>query len=101
MSAGAFGREVRLGHPDKHHFSINSSFCQAFLTNMAKEIEQEKKAKLSELSSYIRDFCDYLEIEKNRSRRTRENYAFYLGRFATWAEKEGVTKVKDLELETV
>lgn len=58
--------------------------------------------KASKLREYIRDFCDYLEIEKNRSRRTRENYGFYLGRFAEWCERHGrVSDPKQVTLETV
>jgi len=34
----------------------------------------------------LQDFLDYLEIEKNRSKRTRENYDFYLRRFLAWAD---------------
>jgi len=37
------------------------------------------------LSSLVNDFLDHLEIEKNRSSRTRANYEFYLRRFVTFA----------------
>lgn len=37
---------------------------------------------MSDLSTYVDDFLDYLEIEKNRSPKTIENYAHYLSRFA-------------------
>jgi site-specific recombinase XerD len=58
--------------------------------------------KLNELDGYIRDFCDYLEIEKNRSRRTRDNYSFYLSRFSKWAaEKGGVSRAKDISNEAI
>ncbi len=57
--------------------------------------------KLTELRKLIGEFCEYLEIEKNRSRRTWENYAFYLNRFATWAEEHGANKAKAIDLETV
>lgn len=33
---------------------------------------------------YIQDFLDYLEIERNRSLRTINNYKFYLERFSGW-----------------
>jgi len=36
------------------------------------------------LSSYLRDFLEYLEIEKNRSQKTIQNYDFYLRRFLGW-----------------
>ncbi|HWQ99624.1 MAG TPA: site-specific tyrosine recombinase/integron integrase [Candidatus Methylomirabilis sp.] len=38
------------------------------------------------LSSYIRPFLEYLEIEKGRSSLTVRNYEFYLNRFITWAK---------------
>jgi len=37
---------------------------------------------MSDLFTHIDDFLDYLEIEKNRSSKTIENYAHYLSRFA-------------------
>jgi site-specific recombinase XerD len=38
------------------------------------------------ISSLITDFLDHLEIEKNRSPRTRANYEFYLKRFSNFAK---------------
>lgn len=38
------------------------------------------------LSSYIRPFLEYLEIEKGRSGLTVRNYDFYLQRFIDWAK---------------
>ncbi len=46
------------------------------------------------LRQLLGDFLDYTEIEKNRSLRTRENYAFYLTRFLDWAKSEN--KGKDI-----
>jgi len=40
----------------------------------------------SKIEQLLQDFLDHLEIEKNRSRKTRENYEFYLKRFLDWAE---------------
>lgn len=40
---------------------------------------------MSGINTYIDDFLDYLEIEKNRSPKTIENYAHYLARFADFA----------------
>ncbi|KKU73662.1 MAG: Tyrosine recombinase XerD [Parcubacteria group bacterium GW2011_GWA2_47_26] len=39
------------------------------------------------LSTLLRQFLEYLEVERGRSRRTLENYQFYLGRFVEWAAK--------------
>jgi site-specific recombinase XerD len=38
------------------------------------------------LSSYLRQFLEYLEIEKGRSSMTIRNYEFYLQRFIDWAK---------------
>jgi site-specific recombinase XerD len=38
------------------------------------------------LSSYLRQFLEYLEIEKGRSQMTIRNYEFYLQRFFDWAK---------------
>ncbi|MDD5340842.1 MAG: tyrosine-type recombinase/integrase [Patescibacteria group bacterium] len=39
----------------------------------------------SKLQNLIREFLEYLEIEKGRSRMTIRNYEFYLLRFLTWS----------------
>jgi len=39
---------------------------------------------MTKLSSYLHDFLEYLEIEKNRSQKTTQNYDFYLRRFLEW-----------------
>lgn len=38
------------------------------------------------LDNLLKDFLEYLEIEKNRSRKTVENYGHYLERFFSWAK---------------
>src|SRR5512133_1440934 len=38
------------------------------------------------LSSYLRQYMEYLEIEKGRSPMTIRNYDFYLQRFIEWAK---------------
>lgn len=43
---------------------------------------------VASLSNHIDDFLDYLEVEKHRSDRTRENYAHYLSRFAEFVNKD-------------
>lgn len=50
------------------------------------------------IEQLLEDFLDYLEIEKNRSRRTRENYEFYLRRFLKWAE---IAKPEDITADRV
>lgn len=46
----------------------------------------------------ITEFLEYLEIEKNRSQKTVENYNHYLKRFSVWAKNP---EVKDVTLELV
>jgi site-specific recombinase XerD len=50
------------------------------------------------ISTHLRPFLEYLEIEKGRSALTVRNYAFYLQRFIDWA-KDPTTS--DVESETV
>lgn len=46
----------------------------------------------------IKDFLEYMEIERNRSPRTIRNYRFYLARFAEWA---GNPPVREITAEAV
>ncbi|NIP33127.1 tyrosine-type recombinase/integrase [Candidatus Saccharibacteria bacterium] len=55
----------------------------------------KSKSKIEQL---LEDFLDHLEIEKNRSRKTRENYEFYLKRFLEWAK---ISKPEDITLNKV
>ncbi|MFA5854385.1 MAG: site-specific tyrosine recombinase/integron integrase [Patescibacteria group bacterium] len=68
---------------------------------MALKEKVDTLAKKSQVHELIRDFGDYLEIEKNRSKRTRENYGFYLGRFADWALDKGISKASAITLDSV
>ncbi len=68
---------------------------------MALKEKVDSTAKKSQIHELIRDFGDYLEIEKNRSKRTRENYGFYLGRFADWALERKITKANGITLDAV
>jgi site-specific recombinase XerD len=65
-------------------------------------IDMPPKPKLeNELTRRIIEFCDHLEIEQNRARRTYENYKFYLGRFAEWSAEHSVSRPEDIDLETI
>ena len=48
---------------------------------------------MKKLSSYIRPFLEYLEIEKGRSGLTVRNYEFYLQRFIDWAKDPAPEKL--------
>lgn len=50
------------------------------------------------LEKAIRQFLEYLEIEKGRSSKTIANYEFYLNRFA---QATSITDVKDITQDSV
>ncbi|MBU1126371.1 MAG: site-specific tyrosine recombinase/integron integrase [Patescibacteria group bacterium] len=51
----------------------------------------------STLQKYIKQFLEYLEVERGRSSKTIENYHFYLNRFSDWAGEPTPQKI-DLEM---
>lgn len=53
------------------------------------------------LKELINQFLEYIEIEKNRSGKTVENYAFYLKRFLDWAKTQHITKPEQLTLDVI
>src|SRR3989344_4459128 len=53
---------------------------------------------MNELSKLLGEYLDYLEIEKNRSIKTRENYGRYLRVFLEWAK---IRKANDITLDLV
>jgi site-specific recombinase XerD len=48
---------------------------------------------MSTLDKLIQEFLEYLEIEKNRSKKTSDNYEFYLKRFTDWAKITSPDKI--------
>lgn len=53
------------------------------------------------LPELIRQFLEHIEIEKNRSLKTIENYQFYLNRFLDWADRNGIKRAGDITLDTI
>jgi len=47
------------------------------------------------------EFLEYLEVERNRSQLTIENYDHYLERFLEFAENDGVTNPSSVTLDVV
>ncbi|OIO47826.1 MAG: hypothetical protein AUJ32_02000 [Parcubacteria group bacterium CG1_02_40_82] len=45
------------------------------------------------LQTLIKDYLDYLEVERGRSRKTAENYSHYLKRFSNWAKIEKPSEI--------
>ena len=52
---------------------------------------------LTTFNACLKQFLEYLEIERGRSQRTVRNYDFYLSRFGTWAGNPDPRKI-DLEM---
>ncbi len=50
-----------------------------------------------DLSTLVKDYLAYLEVEKGRSKKTIENYAHYLNRFLNWAKIKDPSQI-DTEL---
>lgn len=53
-------------------------------------------AFMPSLQQCLKQFLDYIEIEKNRSLQTVRNYEFYLRRFLDWAESAGLNEPKQI-----
>lgn len=64
--------------------------------NIVRQIVQCNK--MTEAEKYLKEYLDYLEIEKNRSIKTCENYGRYLGVFL---RDSNIDKLKDITSESV
>lgn len=53
---------------------------------------------MTEAEKYLKDYLDYLEVERNRSRKTRENYGRYLKFFL---ENQKIRSIKDITEDAV
>jgi site-specific recombinase XerD len=53
---------------------------------------------MTEAEKYLKEYLDYLEVEKNRSRKTRENYGRYLRNFI---EKQRIRSPRDISEDAV
>ena len=56
---------------------------------------------MASLKTYLNDFLEHLEIERNRSRATVQNYRFYLNRFIDWAGGQSISTPAQLTSELV
>lgn len=55
----------------------------------------------TQLEKYIQEFLEYCEVEKNKARRTIENYHHYLARFSAYAKSQGIKNPSQVNLDTV
>lgn len=53
------------------------------------------------VTDYIRQFLEYLEIERGRAPNTLRNYDFYLHRFAKWLELQKINKIEKVTQEHI
>lgn len=53
---------------------------------------------MSSLNTLLTDFLEYLEVERNRSQKTIENYHHYLKRFLLWAK---ISKPEEITMDLV
>ncbi len=53
------------------------------------------------LKPLIIQFLEHIEIEKNRSQKTIQNYHFYLTRFTQWAKEKGVLNAEQISAEII
>ncbi|MDP2656035.1 MAG: tyrosine-type recombinase/integrase [bacterium] len=53
------------------------------------------------IKKLIKDFLEHIEIEKNRSANTIDNYAFYLKRFEGWAREHKITAPAQISLDSI
>ncbi|MDP2629858.1 MAG: tyrosine-type recombinase/integrase [Candidatus Uhrbacteria bacterium] len=56
---------------------------------------------MSPIKPLITQFLEHIEIEKNRSPKTIENYHFYLSRFAKWAKEKDVSNAEQISTEII
>ena len=53
------------------------------------------------MDKYIREFSEYIELERGHSPLTIRNYDAYLNKFADFAKENGVKSVKEINLEII
>lgn len=63
--------------------------------------QQQNNFNKNILGQRIKEFLEYVEIEKNCSKKTRENYRFYLTRFYDWLSQKGNPSLKSITGENV
>jgi site-specific recombinase XerD len=62
---------------------------------MADKETKKEPAPKTEVEKLLRDYLNYLEIEKNRSPKTTENYKHYLREFLTFAKIASPKEITD------
>jgi site-specific recombinase XerD len=60
---------------------------------VAKEAKKQKPR--TEVENLLQDYLNYLEIEKNRSPKTSENYNHYLTEFLKFAQVSSPAQITD------
>lgn len=55
----------------------------------------------SNINKYIREFLEYIELERGHSQLTIRNYDAYLNKFADFAKDAGITTTEKIDLELI
>ncbi len=63
----------------------------------AKRMSKQQTKSTSPLDRAVTDFLEYMELEKERSQKTIQNYDFYLKRFVNFAGTKNVKAPKDID----
>ncbi len=80
---------------------IPPSFGLTHLQYMADNTTKTTKKQDNEISKAVRDFLEYVEIEKGRSLKTIENYARYLKDFEMYLKDKGISHIKDIQRQVI
>lgn len=71
----------------------NKQTRQSFRNAVSPHRSQKSENLGGQKNRYLDDFLSYLEVERNRSANTIDNYKFYLTRFFDWAGREQKTRM--------
>lgn len=64
---------------------------------MSDKAIKSTQSQENEVGKAVRDFLEYVEIEKGRSLKTIENYARYLKDFQIYLKDNGISRIKDIQ----
>lgn len=76
-------------------FNINIIAKNCVFVNGVVQCTRCTKHMSKQLSLYLHEFLEHLEIEKNRSDKTIQNYNFYLRRFVEWLGEKKPEAITD------
>lgn len=60
--------------------------------------EAKSNIKMKTIQDFLLDFLEYLEINKNRSQKTIENYDHYLTQFFNWSKVKKISEINEKKI---